>query len=144
MFKIFLQHWYMLFILFPSISQSYELNSKWTPKILFLVWLMLLSYTIVDFHFFYDGDVDIQIWALLTRSHFKVSYTQVTVKTCGPLVSNTYCLFGISCSTWKSFAQIMTFLLPVKVCKFSSIFFTHDRSLVLVTSLYEWFFSSNL
>ena len=32
------------------------------------------------------GDVDIQIWALLTRSRCKVSYTQVTVKACEPLV----------------------------------------------------------
>ena len=47
---------------------------------------MLLSYTIVDFHLFYDGAVDIHIWALLTRSQCKVSDTQVTVKACGPLV----------------------------------------------------------
>ena len=48
--------------------------------------MMLLSDTIVDFHLFYDGAVDIQIWALLTRSQCKVSDTQVTVKACGPLV----------------------------------------------------------
>ena len=48
---------------------------------------MLLSYTMLDFHLFYDGAVDIQICALLTRSHCKVSDTQVTVKACGPLVS---------------------------------------------------------
>ena len=30
--------------------------------------MMLLSYTTVDFYLFYDGAVDIQIWALLTRS----------------------------------------------------------------------------
>ena len=47
---------------------------------------MLLSDTIVDFHLFYDGAVDIQIWALLTWSQCKVSETQVTVKACGPLV----------------------------------------------------------
>ena len=47
---------------------------------------MLLSDTIVDFCLFYDGAVDIQIWALLTRSQCKVSDTQVTVKACGPLV----------------------------------------------------------
>ena len=35
---------------------------------------------------FYDGAVDKQIWALLTRSHCKVSDTQATVKACGPLV----------------------------------------------------------
>ena len=49
---------------------------------------MLLSDTIVDFHSFYDGVVDIQILlALLTRSQCKVSDTQVTVKACGPLVN---------------------------------------------------------
>ena len=47
---------------------------------------MLLSYTIVDLHLFYDGAVEIQILAPLTRSHCKVSDTQVTVKVCGPLV----------------------------------------------------------
>ena len=51
---------------------------------------MLLSDTIVDFHLFYDGAVDIQIWA----SQCKVSDTQVTVKACGPLVNmwNWFCL----------------------------------------------------
>ena len=47
---------------------------------------MLLSYTIVDFHLFNDGAVDIQIWAPPTRSQCKVCDTQVTVKACGPLV----------------------------------------------------------
>ena len=35
---------------------------------------------------FYNGAVDMQICALLTRSQCKVSDTQVTVKACGPLV----------------------------------------------------------
>ena len=48
--------------------------------------------TMVDFHLLYDGAVDIQIWALLTRSQCKVSDTQVIVKGCGPLVSSTYCM----------------------------------------------------
>ena len=48
--------------------------------------MMLLSDTIVDFHLFYDGAVDIQIWALFTRSQCKISDTQVTVKACRPLV----------------------------------------------------------
>ena len=43
---------------------------------------MLLSYTIVDFHLFYDGTVDIQIWAPLTRSQYKISNTQVNVIKC--------------------------------------------------------------
>ena len=47
---------------------------------------MLLSYTIVDFHLFYDGAVDIQICTLLTRRQCKGCDTQVTVKACGPLV----------------------------------------------------------
>ena len=47
---------------------------------------MLLSDTIVDFHLLYDGAVDIQIRALLTRSQWKVSETQVTVKAHGHLV----------------------------------------------------------
>ena len=47
---------------------------------------MLLSYTIVDLHLLYDGAVEIQILAPLTRSQCKVSDTQVTVKACGPLV----------------------------------------------------------
>ena len=51
---------------------------------------MMLSYTIIDFHLFYDGTVDIQIWAPLTRSQCKVSDTQVTVKACGPLVIIRY------------------------------------------------------
>ena len=48
---------------------------------------MLLSYTIVDFYFYYNnGAVDMQICTLLTRIQCKVSDTQVTVKACGPLV----------------------------------------------------------
>ena len=53
---------------------------------------MLLSYTIVDFHLFYDEAVDIQIWAPSTRSQCKVCDTQVTVKACGPLV-NISCFY---------------------------------------------------
>ena len=48
---------------------------------------MLFSDTIIDFHLFYDGSVDIQIRALLTRCQCKVSVSQVTVKACEPLVS---------------------------------------------------------
>ena len=44
---------------------------------------MLLSYTIVDFHLFYDGTVNIQILAPLSISIFKVSDTHVTVKAFG-------------------------------------------------------------
>ena len=41
----------------------------------------------VYFYLFSDGAVDMQIWALLTRSKCEVSDTQVTVRACGPLVS---------------------------------------------------------
>ena len=48
---------------------------------------MLLSYTIVDFYFYYNnGAVNMQICTLLKRIQCKVSDTQVTVKACGPLV----------------------------------------------------------
>ena len=52
---------------------------------------MLLSYTIVDFDFYYNnGAVDMQICTLLTRIQSKVSDTQVTIKACGPLVVSGY------------------------------------------------------
>ena len=44
---------------------------------------MLLTYSIVDFHLFYDGAVDIQKLDLLTRSQCKVSDAQVTVRPVG-------------------------------------------------------------
>ena len=48
---------------------------------------MLLSYTIVDFDFYYNnGAVYMQMCTLLTGIQCKVSDTQVTVKACGPLV----------------------------------------------------------
>ena len=47
--------------------------------------MMLLSNTIVDFHLFYDGAVDMQICAFLKRHQCKVSDTQVTAKACRPL-----------------------------------------------------------
>ena len=47
---------------------------------------MLLFYTIVDFTYYHNEAVDMQICALLTRNECKVSDTQVTVKACGPLV----------------------------------------------------------
>ena len=49
--------------------------------------MMLFTYSIVDFHLFCDGAVDIQILVLLTRSQYKDSDTKVTVKAFGPLVS---------------------------------------------------------
>ena len=45
---------------------------------------MLLSYTIIDFHLFYDRAVDVQI--KFDKIQCRVSDTQVTVKACWPLV----------------------------------------------------------
>ena len=61
--------------------------------------MMLLSCTMVDFHLFYDGVIDIQIWALLTRSQCKVSDNQVTIKARGPLVFLFF--FVISSFSWQ-------------------------------------------
>ena len=47
---------------------------------------MLLSYAVVEFYLFYDGAVDMQIWASLTRRLCRVSDTQVIGKARGPLV----------------------------------------------------------
>ena len=41
---------------------------------------------IVDFNLFYDGTIDMQIRALLTRNPLGVHDTQVTVMACGPFV----------------------------------------------------------
>ena len=52
-----------------------------------LILIRLLSYATVDFYLFYDGAAYMQIWTLLTRSQSRVSDTQVTIKTLGPLVN---------------------------------------------------------
>ena len=62
----------------------YQYTTHWLKLCLGI--MLLLSYIIADFHLYYDWTVDIQIWALLTRSQCKVSDTQVTVKACGALV----------------------------------------------------------
>ena len=47
---------------------------------------MQLSLAIVDFHLFYEGRVDVQIWTPLTRSQYlRVSVTQVTLEAHGLL-----------------------------------------------------------
>ena len=46
----------------------------------------MLSYATIDFNLFYDGAVDMQIWALLTSGQGKIYDTQVTVKNYGPFV----------------------------------------------------------
>ena len=48
--------------------------------------MMLRSYCIVDFYVFYDGAIDMKIWALLTRSQCGVFDTQVIIKAHGPIV----------------------------------------------------------
>ena len=48
--------------------------------------MMLRSYCIVDFYVFYDGAIDMKIWALLTRSQWGVFDTQVIIKARGPIV----------------------------------------------------------
>ena len=48
--------------------------------------ILQLSSAIVDFYLFYDGAVDMLIWALLTKNQCTVSGTQVTFKAHGPLV----------------------------------------------------------
>ena len=60
--------------------------------------MILFTYSIIDYHLFYDGAVDIQIWALLTRSQCKVSDTQVTGKAWWPLV---YSQNGVLKIGWK-------------------------------------------
>ena len=40
---------------------------------------------IVPFYVFFYGSANVQIWAVLTRSHCRVSDTQVTGKAFGPL-----------------------------------------------------------
>ena len=49
---------------------------------------MLLSIQLLIFIYYNNGAVDMQICALLTRIQFKESDTQVTVKACGPLVTD--------------------------------------------------------
>ena len=62
----------------------YQYTAHWL--LLYKGIIILLFYAITDFHSFYDGAVGMQIWALLTRSEFRVPGTQVTVKVYGPLV----------------------------------------------------------
>ena len=55
---------------------------------------MLLSDTIVDFHLFYDGAVDIQIWALLTRSRVKSLILRWPFRPVGLLfLTNNYMIY---------------------------------------------------
>ena len=87
----------MYYLLLYQYTALWLLLCEWT--------MMLLTYLIVDFHLFYHGAVDIQIWALLTRSRCKVSDTQVTGKACGPLVKiwNRNCWIYVFIISWIQF-----------------------------------------
>ena len=52
---------------------------------------MRLLYAIVNFYLFYNGDIDMQIWFLLTWNLCKVSAAQVTVNICGPIIHRDVC-----------------------------------------------------
>ena len=69
------------------------------------LWCCFLNNTII--HLLYDGAVNIQIRALLTRCQCKVSVTQVTIKARGPLVSLK--LFK-SASNWLKYLLILYLL----------------------------------
>ena len=95
----------------------YQYTAHWL--LLCLGIMMLLSYTnytMVDFHLFYDGAVDIQIWALLTRIQCKVSDTQVTVKACGALVcSCSLCIWFFAIDK-ASALVVFVFFREITVC----------------------------
>ena len=92
---------------------------------------MLLSDTIVDFHLFYDEDVDIQIWPLLTKSQCKVSDTQVTIKACGPLVDKRHLTLTIRMhdTLWKKASNACMIPLCIMLCLriFWSFFYQQNR-----------------
>ena len=97
---------------------------------------------------FYDGVVDIQIWALLTRSQCKVSDTQVTVRACGPLVprrdgsENTVMTFKFffSRSSWPISTKLVTkhpSVIRVQVCSNKGThFFQREESSKMKTFSY--------
>ena len=65
---------------------------------------------IVEFHLFYDGPLDMQIWSLLSRSQCRNSVTQVTDKAHGSLVfivetKHVYLILMFNTSLYVSFEQ---------------------------------------
>ena len=52
-------------------KMHYQYTAYWL--LLYKRIIMLFFYAVVDFYFFYDVAVDMQIWALLTRSQWRVS-----------------------------------------------------------------------
>ena len=76
--------------LFDYWFDLYSLMGLWMCKYIKFIWqevgvdsLILRWYSC---YLFYDGAVDMQIWALLTRSQCSFFDTQVTIKARGPLV----------------------------------------------------------
>ena len=64
-------------------------------------------YIIIDFYSFYDGAVDIHIWALLTRNQSRVSDTQVTVMACGPLLMAKVWAYTLELSCKSVFTSVV-------------------------------------
>ena len=67
----------------------YQCTAHWL--LLYYVIIILLFYAIADFYSFYEGAVEMQICAFMTRGGFRVSDSHVTVKACGPLVLKYSC-----------------------------------------------------
>ena len=106
----------------------YQYTAHWLKLCLGI--MMLLSYTMVDFHLFYDGAVDIQIWALLTRSRCNVCDTQVIVKVCRP--------FGVFfCEKWMHLVMHLATSLFVGTCFREWLFFFITISETFFTLCYN-------
>ena len=72
-----------------SLYSEYVLSSSLS------VYFTLIAIVLKDCNAGYNGAVDMQICALLTRIQCKVTDTQVTVKACGPLVESCNRLLSI-------------------------------------------------
>ena len=105
---------------------------------------MLLSCITAGFHLFYDLAADMQIWALLTRSQWRVSDTQVTVKAHGPLVLNSIVgaglvdvqiLWNYINSWWSVLTQIWPLHCNVISCVSSLGNLSYSGDLLLITGM---------
>ena len=98
---------------------------------------MLLSYTIVDFDFYYNnGAVTMQICTLLKRIQCKVSDTQVTVKACGPLVCLQFTFLYIYSNTSNQDAHSLGFYQPPAKNK-NIIYCKHTIVVTTVFNMYS-------